>query len=290
MNRPFRHHIRETSEKSTARVTPAKIGAILLGGVFLGIILPVLVLFIVYVLYSPQLPDPRILEDYTPTLVTRVISADSVVLAEFAGEKRIWVSLREISPNIIDAVLAAEDHRFNKHWGVNIWAILRAIYANIKAGRRAQGASTITQQLTRSLFLTREKLITRKIREGLTALKMEKSYSKEEILELFLNQQYLGKGCYGVEAASRFFFNKKASKADIKEAATIAGLLQAPSRYINNPERLLTRRNTVLNQMFDNDMIDRKTLDSLTQEPLGINYNEETASWKAPYFVEYIRQ
>ncbi len=289
MERAFRRQIYRIKEHSKRGITPLLVLAYLTGGFLIGVIVPVVILFFIYSLYSPQLPDPRVLEDYTPALVTRVYSIDHEVLAEFAGEKRIWVPVSDVSPNIINAVLAAEDHRFYSHWGVNTWAILRAFYVNIRTGRRAQGGSTITQQLTRSLFLTREKLITRKIREALTALKMERSYSKEEILELFLNQQYLGKGCYGVEAASRFFFGKRASEVDIKEAATLAGLLQAPSRYINDPEKLTARRNTVLRQMAANEMIDPNTCDSLSAEPLNIKVDEEAAVWKAPYFIEYIR-
>ena len=264
--------------------------AALAGGLFIGILAPALILFVTYVLYSPQLPDPRVLENYTPALVTRVYSADGEILAEFAGEKRIWVPFSEISDNLVTAVMAVEDRRYYHHWGVDIRGILRALYVNIQTGRRAQGASTITQQLTRSLFLTREKLIIRKIREALTALKIERLYSKNEILELFLNQYYLGKGCYGVEAASRFYFGKPASEVDIREAATIASLLQAPSRYINNEDMLLRRRNVVLNLMADQGTISRDRCDSLTAEPLLVNTSQESESWKAPHFVEYIRR
>ncbi len=262
----------------------------LASGLLIGIIGPALILFVVYVLYSPQLPDPRVLEDYTPALVTRVYSVDNELLAEFAGEKRIWVGIHEISPNLVNAVMATEDERFHRHWGVDSWGILRSIIANFRSGRRAQGGSTITQQLTRSLFLTREKIFKRKIREGLTALKLERDYSKDEILELFLNQQYLGKGCYGVEAASRFFFGKHADSVDVREAATIAGLLQAPSRYINNHETLRGRRNVVLGRMLSTGAIGKAEYDSLCAESLYVNYEEETATWKAPYFVEHVRR
>jgi len=290
MERAIRRQVYRLKEHSEKGITLPKILIVLAGGLLLGIIGPALLLFVVYVLYSPQLPDPRVLEDYTPALVTKVYSVDGELLAEFAGEKRIWVTIDRISPNIINAVLATEDQRFNGHWGVDSWGILRAIVVNISSGRKAQGASTITQQLSRSLFLTREKLFKRKIREGLTALKLERGYSKDEILELFLNQQYLGKGCYGVEAASRFFFNKNADSVDVIEAATIAGLLQAPSRYVNSSEKLLGRRNVVLGMMQSAGYITQEQLDSLAKEPLTINVEEEGTSWKAPYFVEYIRR
>lgn len=290
MNRAFRRQFYKIHEETETGFIFGKALLALGAGLLIGIIGPVLLLFIVYVLYSPQLPDPRVLEDYTPALVTKVISDDGVVLAEFAGEKRIWVNIDEISPNIINAVIATEDERFRNHWGVDSWAILRAIVANIKSGRRAQGGSTVTQQLTRSLFLTREKLIKRKIREALTAIKLERSYCKDEILELFLNQQYLGKGCYGVEAASNFFFGKSADSVNVREAATIAGLLQAPSSYSNNPEMLKRRRNTVLERMLGTEYIDQAQYDSLIDDSLYVNYEEETASWKAPYFVEHVRR
>ena len=289
MYRPTRRIYRGKSEPKS-RSTIFKILVYLLGAIFIGALAPSILLFVVYMLYSPQLPDPRVLEDYTPALVTKIYSIDGEVLAEFAGEKRIWVSISEISENIINATISAEDKLFYDHWGVNIIAISRAILIDIQRGSRAQGASTITQQLTRELFLTKEKLFTRKIREALTSLKIENQYSKSEILELFLNQQYLGKGCYGVEAASRFFFGKHASEVDIREAATIAGLLQAPSRYTNNPEQLVKRRNIVLSLMHSNDFIDKGTLDSLSAEDLGIDFEREAVSWKAPYFVEYIRK
>ena len=210
MYRPTRRIYRGKSEPN-GRSTIFKILVYLLGAIFIGALIPSVLLFVVYMLYSPQLPDPRVLEDYTPALVTKIYSIDGEVLAEFAGEKRIWVPITEISDNIINATLSAEDKRFYDHWGVNIVAISRAIIIDIQRGSRAHGASTITQQLTRELFLTKEKLFTRKIREALTSLKIENQYSKSEIFELFLNQQYLGKGCYGVEAASRFFFGKHAS-------------------------------------------------------------------------------
>jgi len=262
----------------------------LVSGLIVGVVVPSLILFVVYTLYYPQLPDPRVLEDHQPALVTRVYSADGVVLAEFAGEKRIWTPVSEVSDNIIHAILSAEDKRFFEHWGINIGAIVRALYVDLRTGRRAQGASTITQQLTRELFLTREKLVTRKIREALTALKIERMYSKTEILELFLNQQYLGKGCYGVEAASNYFFGKSSSEVNELEAATIAGLLQAPSRYTNNLELFINRRNTVLALMESNQYIDKPTLDSLSATELGIDFEQEAVSWKAPYFVENIRR
>ena len=176
MERAIRRQVYRLREHTEKGLTLPKILIVLAGGLLLGIIGPALLLFIIYVLYSPQLPDPRVLEDYTPALVTKVYSVDDELLAEFAGEKRIWVPIDLISPNIVNAVLATEDQRFNRHWGVDSWGILRAIVVNISSGRRAQGGSTITQQLTRSLFLTREKLFKRKIREGLTALKLEKGY------------------------------------------------------------------------------------------------------------------
>ncbi|MCK5833573.1 PBP1A family penicillin-binding protein [bacterium] len=289
MHREINRHYRKLGSDKKGFKLP-KLLFYLFGGAVLGFLLPALLIFIVYILYQPQLPDPQVLEDYQPAVVTRIYSIDGEVLAEFAGEKRIWVPISEVSENIINAILAAEDKRFYEHWGINASAIFRAIYVDIKQGRRAQGASTITQQLTRELFLSREKLLTRKIREALTALKIERMYSKSEILELFINQQYLGKGCYGVEAASKYYFRKEAKDVDEREAATIAGLLQRPSHYSNNLKLLKSRRNTVLSLMLDNEMFDRTTYDSLSALDIGIEEDQEAISWKAPYFVENIRQ
>jgi len=265
-------------------------------GFISGLLIPAIVLFIVYTLYSPELPDPEILEEYRPPLVSKMYSSDGVLLAEFAGEKRIWVSVDDVSPCFIKALISTEDRRFFKHWGIDPWRILGAIVANFRAGRRAQGASTITQQLARNLFFTREKIITRKIKEALTAIRLENKYSKNEILELYINQTYMGKGCYGVQSAAKSFFGKDASELGPEEAALLVGILRAPSAYLRKQERAIRRRNTVLeimaksNFMKDVCVVSPENLDSLERIPFSIKKVKRGMEWKAPYFVDFVRR
>ncbi len=270
-------------------------GTFALLGFLCGLIGPGVILFVVYLLYLPQLPDPEVLEEYRPPLVSQMYSADGVLLAEFAGEKRIWVSLDEVSPCFIKALIATEDRRFYSHWGIDPWRILGAMVANIRAGRIVQGGSTITQQLARNLFLSREKVLTRKIKEALTAIRLEKKYSKNEILELYINQNYMGRG-YGVEAASQAFFGKDASELGPEEAAFLVGILRAPAAYIRNPKRALMRRNLVLRLMSETDFLSdtcvvcAENLDSLQSIPLRFKPRRRGIGWKAPYFVDFVRQ
>ncbi|RKZ27766.1 hypothetical protein DRQ29_03015, partial [bacterium] len=265
-------------------------------GFFCGLIIPAILLFVVYTLYSPELPDPEILEEYRPPLISRMYSADDVVLAEFAGERRIWVSVNDVSPCFIKALISTEDKRFFKHWGIDPWRILGAVVANFRAGRRAQGASTITQQLARGLFFTREKILTRKIKEALTAIRLEHKYSKSEILELYINQTYMGKGCYGVQSAAKNFFDKEASELGPEESALLVGLLRAPSAYLRNQERAIRRRNTILELMAKSDfmkdtcIVCAENLDSLERIPFLVKEVKRGMEWKAPYFVDFVRR
>ncbi|MCD6098659.1 PBP1A family penicillin-binding protein [bacterium] len=249
------------------------------------------VMFSLYELYRDALPDAQTLEEYEPTLSTVVYDIHGEVLAELAGEKRTWVSLDSIPPVLIDALLSAEDKHFYSHWGVDLPAIFQAILQNIISGKIVRGASTITQQLARTLFLTRERTIARKVKEMLTAVKLERAYSKDEILEIFLNQNYMGRGAYGVQAASRLYFGKNVWEINTEEAALLAGVLKAPEYYtpVKYPERARRRRNTVLDMMVDNHKLDQETADSLKLIPVK-SESFEGYGWKAPYFVEFVRQ
>ncbi|MCD6123802.1 PBP1A family penicillin-binding protein [bacterium] len=263
-------------------------------GIVLGIIIPGLLLTLAYILYAPELPDPRVLEEYRPPIVSRVYSADGELLAEFAGEKRIWVSLDDVSPCFIKALLSTEDRNFYHHWGIDLKRIFGALIANIRAGRIIQGGSTITQQLARDLFLTRQKILTRKIKEALTAIRLEHRYTKYEILELYINQSYMGKGCYGVQAAAQTFFGKDASELGPAEAAFLVGLLRAPSYYLRDPRRAVRRRNLVLKLMAKSDVMKDvcpiDNLDSLLALPFVMPKKVRGESWKAPYFVDFVRR
>jgi len=185
-----------------------------------------------------DLPQINSLKQFKPSSVTTVFSSDNQILTRFYIEKRFPVSINKIPETLINALLTIEDRNFYSHWGINFKAIIRAIIHDIKAGKFKQGASTLTQQLAKTLFLTSEKSIVRKIKEAILALQIERRYTKDEILELYLNLIYLGSGAYGVEAASQTYFGKSVEDITLAQAALIAGLPKAPSVYspIKNPD------------------------------------------------------
>lgn len=266
---------------------------IMLGGsgFLCGVLLPGFVIIFFFLFFAPELPPIETLEDYTPPLSTTVYSADGVVLAEFSGERRIWVPLSKVPQTVKDALISTEDKSFYRHWGVDSWGIFRAMVKNLLSGSIVQGGSSITQQLARVLFLGAEKTLVRKIKEALTAIKIERKYSKDEILELYLNQNFLGRGNYGVESASKYYFNKHIWEVNLSEAALIAGLLKAPESYnpIKYPKRAQKRRNIVLDAMVENGKLDRRVADSVKATPLALA-PERPGYFKAPYFSEFVRQ
>lgn len=244
---------------------------------------------VVFALFH-DLPQIRSLETYTPPMVTRIYSADNVLLAELFKEKREPVNLEDIPVHLKSAILATEDKNFFNHPGIDIKGIGRAIIKDIMTGKFIQGASTITQQLAKTLFLNPEKTILRKIREAILALQLERRYTKNEILTLYLNQVYFGSGAYGVESAARIFFNKPVSRLTLAECALVAGMPKAPSRYspLVNPDLAIRRRNTVLKQMEISGIISEEQYAEAAAEPLHLNPQPKTAV-KAPYFVEYVK-
>lgn len=261
-----------------------------------GAILFVLVLLLVAIIktyntYKKDLPSLAQLHNIEPSLITKIYSADGEVIKEFYTERRILTPLKRIPPHLIDALLATEDRRFFDHWGANLLAMGRALWHNFWAGRRVQGASTITQQLARTLFLTPEKTIPRKIKEVLTAIKIERNYTKEEILEMYLNQCYFGRGAYGVQAAAHLYFGKNVEDLIISECAILIGIPKNPSRYspITHPDLSLKRRNIVLESTKDFGRISTKLADSLKSLPLEI-HSTSTPVGEAPYFTEMVRQ
>ena len=204
-----------------------------------------------FFVYAADLPQISALDDYKPNTITRVYARGGEVVGEFATERRIIVSYDQISPNLRHAIMAAEDESFETHVGLSISRIILTLVRDLMEQRKAAGASTLTQQLARNLFLTPEKTWERKIREALLAIQIEKRYTKPEVFTLYANQIYLGHGAYGVEAASRIYFNKSAKDLTIDEAALIAGIIQSPSRqspYVNM-ENALRRRNYALSRM-----------------------------------------
>jgi len=264
--------------------------------IFIGVIF-VIALFLVgvmirtYYVYKKDLPSLAQLHNIEPSLITKIYSADGEVIKEYYTERRIQVPLERMPPHLIDALLATEDRRFFKHWGVNLLALGRAFWNNLSEWRWAQGASTITQQLARTLFLTPEKPISRKIKEILTAMRIERNYSKEEILEMYLNQCYFGKGAYGIQAAALLYFNKNVEDLSISECAVLIGIPKNPSRYspLDHPKLAQLRRNIVLNAMRDFKRISGEFADSLKKFPLEIDHTP-VPTGEAPYFTEMVRQ
>ncbi|MDY0164374.1 PBP1A family penicillin-binding protein [Desulfobotulus sp.] len=238
-----------------------------------------------------DLPQIAQLEGYRPAAITRILSRDGVLLAEFYAEHRKPIRASEIPDLLKKALIATEDRSFYSHHGVDPKGILRAIVKNLRTGSYAEGASTLTQQLAKTLFLTPEKNISRKIREAFLSLQIERRYTKEEILTLYLNQIYLGSGAYGVEAASLRYFGKSARDLSLTEAALIAGLPKAPSRYSprSSPERAKERRDTVLRQMHATGNLSREALDQALAEPLNLVSAPPLSIRQAPWFLEAVR-
>lgn len=240
---------------------------------------------------NSELPKLITVSDYQPLLVSEVYDRSGEKIGEFTREKRQLIAFDKIPKVVVDAFLAAEDSTFYQHGGINYFSILRAFLANLKAGEKVQGASTITQQVARSLLLSNEKTYTRKIKEILLAYRMESNLSKQEILYLYLNQIFLGQGAYGVAMASQVYFDKDIKDIQVNEAAMLAGMPKAPSAYspLKNPKRAKERQHYVLMRMADDGMITREAAKKASAEPLKVF--ERPDYWgKAPFFLETVRQ
>jgi 1A family penicillin-binding protein len=207
-------------------------------------------------------------------------------------EYRVAVPLSQVSPNLTKAILAIEDQRFAEHGGVDVFRIVAAAWADLRKGRAAQGGSTITQQLARQMFLDRKKTLARKIKEAMLAMRIERMYSKDEILELYLNKVYFGDGLHGAEAAARGYFGKSASDLSLSEGALLAGLVSSPSN--NAPTvslpRAIARRNVVLKAMFDEGIITREAFERATSEPVELHDTLRREEPLGQYFKEEVRQ
>ena len=244
-------------------------------------------------LMSRDLPSLDQLENYDPDLVTRIYSSDGEILDELYLEKRIFTSLDQIPINIQNAAIASEDRRFYSHWGIDSRSILRAVIVNIINLGYEQGFSSISQQVARTLYdaIGFKKTITRKIKEIITAIQIERTYTKDEILEMYLNNVHFGHGTYGVQAASKRYFTKDAGSLTLGESAMLIGILPAPARFspINHPERAHYKRNVVLRVMRDEKFITK----SMYAEARSIdseNISKIQSKGIAPYFTEYIRR
>lgn len=245
------------------------------------------------VYFSRDLPSFEQLENYTPNLATKIYSSDGVLLKELYTEKRSYTPLSQIPQKMINAVLATEDHRFFQHWGIAPLRLIKVTLKYVFTGSKQQGASTLTQQLARQLYLTLEKTVTRKIKEILTAIEIERTYTKSEILEMYMNHMIFGHGTYGVQAASQTYFGKDVNDLTIAQCALLAGMLQRPASYYpyRFPERAKKRRNVVLGRMLAEKYITREEYEQAIASDLGIIPQKEEAKDEfAAYFTEYVRR
>jgi penicillin-binding protein 1A len=245
--------------------------------------------------YSKDLPDHAALEKYEPPVMTRVHASDGSLLAEYAKERRLYLPIQAMPPLLKNAFLAAEDKNFYKHAGVDPEGVIRALVSNLKrsSGGRQQGASTITQQVAKNFFLSPEQSYERKIREMLVAFRLESAFSKDKILELYLNQIYLGLGNYGVAAAALNYYGKSVHELTIPEVAYLAALPKAPSNYhpVNQRDAAIIRRNYVIDRMIENNFIDRESGLKAKAEPLTVQIRQLSPNtFAAGFFAEEVRR
>lgn len=245
--------------------------------------------------FGRDLPDTAQLAEYAPPITTRLHAADGRLMAEYASQNRLFVPFGAIPPLVAQAFVSAEDQRFYDHPGIDLQGIARAGIAaiqNYASGRRVEGASTITQQVARNFFLTPDRAISRKIREVLLALRIESAFTKQQILELYLNQIYLGRGAYGVAAASLAYFNKPLKDLTVSEAAFLAGLPKAPSSYDpkTRMDAAVNRRNYVIGRLLEDGAITREQADAARAEPLLAKDRRQIEFVSANYFAEEVRR
>src|ERR671916_2893003 len=250
-----------------------------------------------YYQYSQDLPDHAALANYEPPVMTRVHASDGSLLAEYAREKRLYLPIQAVPKQVVGAFLSAEDKNFYKHSGIDPEGIVRAALTNFRTGRK-QGASTITQQVAKNFFLSNEQTIDRKIREALTAFRIEATFSKDRILELYLNQIFLGapapgQGAYGLAAAALHYFGKSVHELNLQEAAYMAALPKAPNNYhpYRKTAEAIARRNQILDLMAENKYVTKAEADQAKQQPLGVNPRVVSPNTIASgFFAEEVRR
>ena len=240
---------------------------------------------------STQLPPLTQLEQIDPDMASQVYSIDGERIHSFFTYNRSFTPFEKIPPAAIDALLATEDRDFYDHWGINLSGIARAILVDIVNFELVQGASTLTMQLARNLYFGYARRWDRKIKEAMTAIQIERTYSKNEILDMYLNINFFGNHAYGIKAAAKRYFDKEVEDLEVQEAALLVGVLKGPTAYspLRYPDRALKRRNVVLLSMFTNDNLTRVEYDSLKQIPLNLNVTNPYQTDTAPYYTEYIR-
>lgn len=260
----------------------------LAGLLLIGAALALIVVLLAY----PQLPSLDILTDYRPKIPLRVYSADGYLIGEFGEERRSVVPIAEVPDSLKQAIIAAEDERFYQHSGIDYLGIARAALANLTTSGRSQGASTITMQVARNFFLSSERTLRRKVYEALLAFKIENSLTKDQILELYINQIYLGQRAYGFAAASRAYFGKNLADLSVAESAMLAGLPKAPSKYnpVVNPKRAALRQSYVLRRMKELGYIDDTTRLEAIDEKLPVRRDSSPSGHRADFVAEMARQ
>src|SRR5271165_365258 len=241
--------------------------------------------------YSTDLPQVTELEHYRPSTITQLYDDKDRVIGQFALQRRVIDGYTDFPKVLRDALISTEDKEFEQHWGVDVWRVFGAAWRDVVLDSRAQGASTLTMQLARNLFLSPDRNFRRKMQEVMLSIQIERRFTKPQIFTLYANQIYLGHGVYGFEAGANYYFSKKAKDLTLEEAAVLAGLPKAPNYYspINNPERSLRRRNLVINNMLEDGKITAAEAQRAKSAPLVLKLQAETNDI-APYFVEAIRQ
>src|SRR5581483_6489004 len=241
--------------------------------------------------YSTNLPQIEELEQYRPSSITELYDDHGRVIGSFALQRRVVATYDEYPKVLRDALISIEDKDFYRHSGINVWRIAGAAYRDIESGGKVQGASTLTMQLSRNLFLSPDRNFHRKIQEALLAIQMERRFTKEQIFTLYANQIFLGHGVYGFEAASEYYFSKPAKQLTLPEAALLAGLPKGPGYYspINHPDHAVKRRNLVINSMLEDGKLTAQQAIEARNQPLELRLAHDPNSL-APYFVEEIRR
>ncbi|HLI63429.1 MAG TPA: PBP1A family penicillin-binding protein [Terriglobales bacterium] len=287
--------VEEAPVRSDAAGRPPRIGIRFVGNAFF--VLLILLAAIagavsgLVLVYSTDLPEVTELEHYRPATITQLYDDQGRVIGQFALQRRVIDNYNDFPKVLREALISTEDKDFEKHWGVDVWRVFGAAWRDVLSESRSQGASTLTMQLARNLFLSPDRSFHRKIEETLLAIQIERRFTKEQIFTLYANQIYLGHGVYGFEAGANFYFSKKAKDLTLEEAAVLAGLPKAPSYYspINNPERAIRRRNLVINNMLEDGKITAVEAERAKNAPLGLKIEAEPNDI-APYYVEEIRE
>ena len=247
---------------------------------------------VIFLFIKDDLQSFEKLERIDPAIATQVYSADGELLHSFFTSNRAYTAFERIPKHVVDALLSTEDRNFYKHWGIDLRGIVRAVFNLIRYGGIHGGGSTVTMQLSRNLYFGYEQSMIRKIKEMITSIQLEKTYSKNEILEMYFNINSFGNHAFGIQSAAKRYFDKDLEELSIGDAAMLIGLLKGPSWYspIRHPERALKRRNIVLSMMMGNNKISAAEFDSLKQTGLNLRLNDPNKMQSAPYYVEYIRR